>query len=92
MDNIEGVDLYNVIKYSKKVIATHGTMTNLAYLCEKPVLDLFHCVIKNKEDYYSYKNAFYEFKPSYPGYDFIIPSKNLEKTIKKMKFALTNIN
>jgi hypothetical protein len=24
------------------------------------------------------------------GYDFIIPSKNIEKTIKKMKFSLTD--
>ena len=88
LDNISGVDLYNVVKYSKKVIAIHGMITNLAYLCKKPVLDLFHCVIKNKDDYHSYKNAFYEFKPNYPGYDFIIPSKNIEKTIKKMKFSL----
>ena len=90
LDNIRGVDLYNVVKYSKKVIAIHGMMTNLAYLCKKPVLDLFHCVIKNKDDYHSYKNSFYEFKPNYPGYDFIIPSKNIEKTIKKMKFSLIN--
>ena len=90
LDNICGADLYNVIKYSKKVIAIHGMMTNLAYLCKKPVLDLFHCVIKNKANYHSYKNAFYEFKPNYLGYDFIIPSKNIEKTIKKMKFSLTD--
>ena len=89
-DNIGGSDLYNVIKYSKKVIATHGMMTNLSFLCKKPVLDLFHCVIKNKDDYHSYKNAFYEFKPSYSGYDFIIPSRNLKKTMKKMKFAFLN--
>ena len=88
LDNIRGEDLYNVVKYSKKVIAIHGMMTNLAYLCKKPVLDLFHCVIKNKDDYHEYKNAFHEFKPNYPGYDFIIPRKNLKKTIKKMKFFL----
>tara|TARA_Y100000590_G_scaffold467765_1_gene647880 strand:- start:1113 stop:2153 length:1041 start_codon:yes stop_codon:yes gene_type:complete len=87
-DNIDGLDLYNVIKCSKKVIATHGMMTNLGALCRKPVLDLYHCVINNKDDYHSYKNAFYEFKASYSDYDFIIPSKNIEKTIKKMRFSL----
>ena len=56
-DNIDGLDLYNVIKCSKKVIATHGMMTNLAALCKRPVLDLYHCVINNKADYHSYKNA-----------------------------------
>ena len=47
-------------------------------------------LVKNKGDYHSYKNAFHEFKPNYLGYDFIIPSKNIEKTIKKMKFSLIN--
>ena len=51
---------------------------------------LFYCDIKNQKDYHSYKNAFYEFKPKYKGYDFIIPSKNLKKTIRKMKFKFKN--
>ena len=88
LDNLRGLELYNVIKCSKKIIAIHGIMTNLGYLCKKPVLDLFHCVIKNEDDFYNCKNAFYEFKPNYKGYDFIIPNKNIKKTIKKMKFAL----
>jgi len=90
LDNIGGIDLYSVIKSSSKVIATHGMMTNLAYFCKKPVLDLYHCIIKHKDDYHSYKNAFYEFKPNYPGYDFIIPSRDLKKTLRKMKFSLIN--
>ena len=32
LDNIEGEDLYNVIKYSNKVIAFHGTITSIAFL------------------------------------------------------------
>ena len=35
-----------------------------------------------------YKNALYEFKPSYDNYDFIVPSKDIDKTIRKMKFSL----
>ena len=38
-DNIDGMDLYNVIKYSKKTIAFHGMMTNLASIEKKSVLD-----------------------------------------------------
>ena len=90
LDNIEGEDLYNVIKYSNKVIAFHGTITSIAFLNKISVLDLFYCDIKNKEDYHSYKNAFYEFKPKYKGYDFILPSKSIKKTIEKMKFNLKN--
>ena len=88
LDNIVGEDLFNVIKYSHKVVAFHGMMTNLGYLLKKPVLDLFHCKIEVWEDYRSYRNSFYEFKPKYYGYDFIIPNKNVKKTISKMKFSL----
>ena len=32
----------------------------------------------------------YEFKPNYDGYDFIIPSKDIKKSLRKMKFFLRN--
>ena len=89
-DNIEGEDLYNLVKHSKKVIAFHGTIPSIALLNNIPVLDLYYCDINNKKDYHSYKNAFCEFKPKYYGYDFIIPKKNIEKTLKKMNFAIKN--
>ena len=87
-DNIVGEDLFNVIKYSEKVIAFHGMMTNLGYILNKPVLDLFHCKINSWDDYQRYRNSFYEFKPKYNNYDFIIPKKDINKTINKLKFSL----
>jgi len=87
-DNIEGENLYNTIKHSSKVIAFHGMMTNLASLEKKPVLDMWHCNLKNWDGYRNCRNAFYEFKPKYKGYDFIIPSKNFVKTIKKIERSL----
>ena len=89
-DNIEGEDLFNLINNSKKVIAFHGMMTNLASLNHKKVLDLFFCEIKNYKQYAQYRNSFYEFKPSYQGYDFTIPSKDIRKTIKKIQFSLND--
>ena len=88
LDNIDGEDIYNVIKLSKKIIAFHGMMTSLWALNKKNILDLYHCNIKNWNDYRGYRNSFYEFKPKYYGYYFIIPNKNIRKTIRKMKFAL----
>ena len=87
-DNIEGLDLFNLIDNSKMIIAFHGMMTNLAALNKKDVLDLFFCEIKDYNDYASYRNSFYEFKPQYKNYNFIIPSKNIDKTLKKMSFCL----
>jgi len=91
LDNIDGKDIYNVIKLSKKIVAFHGMMTGLGSISKKKILDLYVCNIKNWNDYRSYRNSFYEFKPSYKGYDFIIPSKNIHKTIKKINFSLEKI-
>ena len=87
-DNIEGIDLFNIINNSKKVIAFHGMMTNLGALNKKKVLDLFFCKINNKKDYHNYRNSFYEFKPVYKDYDFTIPSSDINKTLKKMNYSL----
>lgn len=84
LPNISGVDLYNVIKLSKKIIAIHGTITLLGNLIKIPILDLFYCNIINKEDYHRYKNAFHEWKPKNKGYDFIIPNKKIDKSIHKI--------
>ena len=89
-DNITGMDLYNTITNSSKVVAFHGMMTNLAAIEKKSVIDLWYSQITNWESYRNCRNAFYEFKPKYPGYDFIIPRKNISKTIKKMRYALKN--
>ena len=51
-------------------------------------IELESSQIKKWEDYRRYRNSFYEFKPKYRGYDFIIPSKNIKKTISKMRFFL----
>tara|TARA_B100001093_G_C26626412_1_gene926924 strand:+ start:122 stop:832 length:711 start_codon:yes stop_codon:yes gene_type:complete len=83
-DNIEGEDLYETINNSSKVIAFHGMMTNLASINKNKTVDMWFCDMKNYNDYRNYRNAFYEFKPKYIGYNFIIPSKNIGKTIKKL--------
>ena len=87
-DNIKGEDLYYTIKNSSKTIAFHGMMTNLGSLEYKPVIDLFYCKINTWNDYRNYRNSFYEFKPKYNGYNFIIPSKDINRTLKKLNFCL----
>ena len=88
-DNIEGEDLYYTIQNSSKVLAFHGMMTNLGSLEFNKVLDLWFCDIRNLDDYKNYRNAFYEFKPVYDGYNFRIPSKDISKTIRKIRYSLT---
>ena len=87
-DEIEGLDLFNTIKFSSKVIAFHGMMTNLGSLLKKKITDLWFFDTKNLNDYMNYRNAFYEFKPIYTGYDFLIPSKDIKKTFRKLIFSI----
>ena len=87
-DNLEGKDLYYTILNSAKILAFHGMMTNLGAIEYKKVIDLWFCDIKDFNDYRNYRNAFYEFKPVYKGYDFTIPSKSILKTIKKITYSL----
>ena len=63
-------------------------MTNLGSLMKKSITDLWFCEINNWHDYRNYRNAFYEFKPKYNGYDFIIPSKDIKKTFRKLIFSI----
>ena len=67
-------------------------MTSFGAINKKNILDLYQCNIKNWNDYRNYRNSFYEFKPSYNGYDFIIPSKDIIKSLSKMKFSLRKLN
>ena len=90
LPNISGLDMFNAIKLSKKTIAVHGTITLLGNLLRVPILDIFYCNIKNNDDFYRYKNAFHEWKPNDINYNFIVPSKNLNKTINKMLFSFKN--
>ena len=89
-DNIEGQDLYHTINSSTKILAFHGMMTNLGSINYKKIIDLWFCDIKNFNDYRNYRNAFYEFKPVYLGYNFTIPSKDILKTIRKISYSLKN--
>jgi hypothetical protein len=87
-DEIEGLDLFNTIKFSSKIIAFHGMMTNLGSLLKKKITDLWFFDTNNLNDYMNYRNAFYEFKPIYTGYDFLIPSKDIKKTFRKLIFSI----
>ncbi len=86
LDNVYGINLYNIIRNASKIVAFHGMITSFAWIEKKKVLDLYDVEINNWNDYRKYRNSFYEFKPSYNGYDFIIPKKDIDKTLNKMNF------
>ena len=90
LPNIKGEDFYNTIKNSDLVIAFHGSITSIAAINNVPVLDIYHVIIKNKKDFYKYKNSFHEFKFKKTNYEFTIPSFQISKTINKIIYLISN--
>ena len=88
--NAKGEFFFNLIGNAKLIIAFHGMITSIGAIQKVKVLDLFNCDIKNKYDYYKYKNAFHEFKPKLSNYEFLIPKKNFNHTINKIKKLIKN--
>ena len=87
---MKGADLFKLIGNASIVISFHGMITSIAASQNTRVIDLFNCEINSKKDFYRYKNAFHEWKPNNISYKFLIPSKNLNKTINKMLVYIKN--
>jgi len=90
LPNIKGKEFFDVIGNANLVISFHGMITSIAAIQNTNVLDLFNCEINNKFDFYKYKNAFHEFKPKSNNYEFIIPKKDLNRSIHKIKYIIAN--
>ncbi len=88
--NVKGEFFFNIIGNADLVIAFHGMITSIGAIQNTKVLDLFNCNIKNKDDFYRYKNAFHEFKPKLKGYEFLIPKTSIKKSLKKIKHLISN--
>ena len=88
--NAKGEFFFNLIGNAKLIVAFHGMITSIGAIQKVKVLDLFNCDIKNKDDYNRYKNAFHEFKPKLSNYEFLIPKKDFNHTIRKIKKLITN--
>lgn len=88
--DVKGEFFFNLVGNAKLVISFHGMITSMAAIQNTKVLDLFNCNIQTKNDFYKYKNAFHEFKPKLNNYEFIIPKKNLNTSIKKIKNIILN--
>lgn len=86
----KGEFFFNLIGNAKLVVAFHGMITSIGAIQKVKVLDLFNCDIKNKDDFYKYKNAFHEFKPKLNNYEFLIPKEDFNETINKIKKLITN--
>ena len=83
LKNIDGIDLFDAVNKSKKIISPEGIITHMGYFLKKPVLALMHFNLKNKQDFI---NQIISCKEWFPpnNYEFIVLKKDFDNSIKKL--------
>ena len=84
LQKIEGYNLFDVVKNSKKVIAPEGIITHIGHFLNKPVLSLLHFNIHNRQDFI---NQIISCKEWFPpnNYEYTVLKKDFYKSIKKIE-------
>lgn len=84
LQEIEGYDLFDVIRNSKKIIAPEGTMTQIGHFLNKSVFALLHFNLHNRQDFI---NQIISCKEWFPpnNYKYAVLKKNFYKSIKKIE-------
>ena len=83
LKDVEGYDLFDIVRNSTNVVAPEGIITHMAYFLKKPILALMHFNINNKRDFINQIISCKEwFPPS--NYRFTVLKKNFTKSINKL--------
>jgi len=81
--DIEGYDLFDIVRKSSNVVAPEGIITHMAYFLKKPILALMHFNLKNRRDFINQIISCKEwFPPS--NYKFIVLKKNFTNSMNKL--------
>ena len=83
LKNIDGCDLFDVIKKSNKIISPEGIITHIGYYLKKPVLALMSFKLSNRQDLINQIISCKEWSPP-QNYNFIVLKKNFDKSIQKL--------
>ena len=84
LPKIEGYNLFDVIRNSKKIISPEGIITHIGYFFNKSVLALLHFNIQNKQDFISQVISCKEWFPP-NNYGYTVLKKDFYKSIKKIE-------
>ena len=84
LKEIEGYDLFDVVRNSKKIIAPEGIMTQMGYFLNKSVFALLHFNLRNRQDFI---NQIISCKEWFPpnNYKYAVLKKDFYKSIKKIE-------
>ena len=87
LKNIDGYNLFDLIKKSSRVICPEGIMTHMAYYLKKDVTALMFFIIKSKKNFIEQVISCKEWFPP-ENYKFVVLKKNLSKSILKISKRL----
>tara|TARA_B100000787_G_scaffold157442_1_gene134212 strand:+ start:2267 stop:3280 length:1014 start_codon:yes stop_codon:yes gene_type:complete len=83
LKDIEGYNLFDIVKKSTNVVAPEGIITHMAYFLKKPVLGLMHFNLNNRRDFINQIISCKEwFPPS--DYKFTVLKKNFTHSMNKL--------
>ena len=83
LKDIEGYDLFDIVKKSTNVVAPEGIITHMAYFFKKPILALLHFNLNNRRDFINQIISCKEwFPPS--DYKFTVLKKNFTRSMNKL--------
>ena len=83
MKDVDGYNLFDVVKKSTKIISPEGIITHMGYYLNKPILALMHFNLKNRQDFINQIISCKEWFPP-DKYKFIVLKKNFDKSINKL--------
>ena len=83
LKNVEGYELFDIVRNSTNVVAPEGIITHMAYFLKKPILALMHFNLNNRRDFINQIISCKEwFPPS--NYKFTVLKKNFTNSMNKL--------
>jgi|TARA_B110000008_G_C16915565_1_gene542542 hypothetical protein len=83
LKDVEGQQLFDLVKKANIVVAPEGIITHIAYFLKRPILALLHFNLNNKQDFINQIISCKEwFPPS--EYKFTVLKKDFKKSINKL--------
>jgi len=83
LKDVEGYDLFDIVRKSNNVIAPEGIITHMAYFLKKPILALMHFKLNDRRDFINQIISCKEwFPPS--KYKFTVLKKNFTTSLNKL--------
>ena len=83
LKDVEGYDLFDIVRKSNNVIAPEGIITHMAYFLKKPILSLMHFKLNDRRDFIDQIISCKEWFPL-SGYKFTVLKKNFAVSINKL--------